>query len=413
MVRVVPTETVAAHEVLRAVRKSFVELPDGLVMVACSGGPDSLALAAATADVVSASGRLAGAVVVDHMLQDGSAEVAENAAQQCSRVGLSPVTVVRVRVDRGTEGPEAAARSARYEALETRAQRLGAVAVLLGHSLDDQAESVLLGLARGSGTRSLAGMRRRRGLYVRPLLGVRRDTLREACQHWGLRPWSDPHNSDHAYTRVRVREEVVPMLESQLGPGVVSALARTARIARADSDALDQWAADELERSLAQASEQTGDRCVPTGAAGLDVSHLARLPFAIRTRVLRSWLVAQGCPGSRLTAEHVWSVARLVDHWRGQGQLSMPGGIAVWRECDTLLIGTDGPFSALRGKRGISALHGNLGISALHGNLGIFSPRGSLGALSEDESGGSAGVSGQSEHKTDRSERNIGESEEL
>lgn len=342
MVRVVPPETVAAHEVLRAVRKATAELPDGLVLVACSGGPDSLALAAATADVFSARGAMAGAIVVDHGLQDESADVAEVAARQCSGLGLAPVTVVRVDVNRGANGPEAAARSARYEALETAAQQLGAVAVLLGHSLNDQAESVVLGLARGSGTRSLAGMRPTRGIYCRPLLGVRRDTLQEACRHWALRPWGDPHNSDPAFSRVRVRDEVLPMLEEQLGPGVVSALARTARLARADGDALDQWAADEWELSQAKDSERTSGQ--ERGESGLDVNDLARLPYAIRTRVLRLWLVARGCPASRLTAEHVWSIARLVDQWHGQGRLSAPGGLAVWRECDTLLTGPDDPL---------------------------------------------------------------------
>lgn len=349
MARVVPAEAVAAHEVLRSVRNAIAELPGGTLLVACSGGPDSLALAAATADVASANGRTAGALIVDHGLQDGSADVAETAARQCSELGLSPVTVVRVDITPGAHGPEAAARSARYEALESGAREIGAVAVLLGHSMDDQAETVLLGLARGSGTRSLAGMRPTRGILVRPLLGIRRDTLREACDHWGLRPWIDPHNSDPAFTRVRVRAEVIPILESQLGPGVVSALVRTARMARADSDALDQWALEEWERSQARSSDQTGGQ--HEIATGLGVSELARLPFAIRTRVLRLWLVAEGCPASGLTAEHVWSVARLVDQWRGQGKLSVPGRMAVWRECDTLLTGPDGPRSLSRGDR--------------------------------------------------------------
>jgi tRNA(Ile)-lysidine synthase len=355
MVRIVPPQTVAAHQVLRAVRHCLAEVPPGPVLVACSGGSDSLALAAATADVAVVSGREAGAVVVDHGLQDDSADVASVAAQQCADLGLSPVTVGRAEISLGTDGPEATARSARYEALDSAARLHGAVAVLLGHSMNDQAESVLLGLVRGSGNRSLAGMPPTRGRYVRPLLGVSRETMLQACEHWGLLPWIDPHNSDPTYTRVRVRDEVIPVLESQLGPGIVPALVRTARIARSDSDALDQWAAAELGRSMTEpsgavGSGETGPGGIrEVGVNGLDVRHLATLPFAIRTRVLKSWLVSEGCPGSRLTAEHIWSVARLVDHWRGQGQLSVPGGLVVWRRYDTLHVGPiDRPTSSRR-----------------------------------------------------------------
>ena len=124
-------------------------------------------------------------------------------------------------------GREAAARTARYAALDAVADALGRD-VLLGHTLDDQAETVLLGLGRGSGPRSIAGMRPRSGRYLRPLLGVRRATTEAACRALGLDCWDDPHNDDRALQRVRLRREVLPLLEDVLQGGVAEALARTA-----------------------------------------------------------------------------------------------------------------------------------------------------------------------------------------
>ncbi|NNH09213.1 tRNA lysidine(34) synthetase TilS, partial [Cellulomonas fimi] len=245
-----PDPRVAA--VRAAVTRSVDGLPDGaLVLVACSGGADSLALAAATAFVAGRSvrraGRMlrAGAVVVDHGLQAGSAEVAERAAATCRDLGLDPVVVARADVG-GTGGPEAAARTARYAALDRAATRLGAAAVLLGHTRDDQAETVLLGLARGSGALSLAGMPAVRGILRRPLLGLRRSDTLGACAALGLDPWHDPTNDgtdDDAPLRSRVRGRVLPVLERELGPGVADALARTADQLREDAAALDTLAA--------------------------------------------------------------------------------------------------------------------------------------------------------------------------
>ncbi len=227
-----------------AVRTMLAELPPGTtVLVACSGGTDSLALAAATAFEAPKLKLRAGAVIVDHGLQADSTQTAEIAADQCRSLGLDPVQVWPVEV--GSEGgPEAAARSARYDALRDAADEFGADVVLLAHTRDDQAETVLLGLARGSGARSLAGMAAVAGLLRRPFLELPRATTAAACVASGLRPWHDPHNDDPQYTRVRVRHEVLPVLEEALGPGVVEALARTAGLLRADADALDVLAAD-------------------------------------------------------------------------------------------------------------------------------------------------------------------------
>ena len=289
----------------------------GLVLVACSGGADSVALAAALAFEAPRAGRPAGAVTVDHGLQPGSAMRAAALADRLRQLGLDPVEVATVRVGR-TGGPEAAAREARYRALEESADRLGAVAVLLGHTLDDQAETVLLGLARGSGSRSLAGMPARRGRFVRPLLGLDRATVRAAARADGLPVWDDPHNADPAFARARVRDEVLPVLEKALGPGVPEALARTAALARDDADALDGWAATAYDSALA-------------GPGVLAVDALAALPPAVRSRVLRLAALAAGAPGTDLTAGHVGELDRLVTDWRGQGPLHLPGGVRAGR----------------------------------------------------------------------------------
>jgi len=231
-----------------SVRRCLADLaPGDLVLAACSGGADSLALAAALAHEARRLSLRGGGVTVDHGLQAGSAERAGRVAALLRQLGLDPVHQASVTVPAGpgSGGPEAAARAARYAALEQVAEQAGAAAVLLGHSRDDQAETVLLGLARGAGARALAGMPAQRGRFRRPLLGVARATLREACTAQDLEPWDDPHNADPAYARARVRHRAMPALEEALGPGVAAALARSAAQLSADCDALDAIAAAE------------------------------------------------------------------------------------------------------------------------------------------------------------------------
>jgi tRNA(Ile)-lysidine synthase len=314
----------------------------GLVLVACSGGADSLALAAALAFEAPKAGLRAGGVVVDHGLQPGSAEVADSVVATMSSLGLDPALKVAVVVPGpgdpgGYQGPEAAARSARYAALDAAAETCGATTVMLGHTLDDQAETVLLGLARGSGARSLAGMPGRSGRYLRPLLGLRRGQTRAACSALGLEPWEDPQNCDPAFTRSRVRHELLPVLEATLGPGVAEALARTARLLRADADALDQLAAV----VAARLSSETGSSETGPGDSGWPVAELAAQPAALRHRILRMAALAAGCPGGALSERHITSVDELVTGWRGQRWADLPGGIRCQRRYGRLLFTAD------------------------------------------------------------------------
>jgi tRNA(Ile)-lysidine synthase len=311
----------AVAQVRSAVRPALAA-SDQPVLVACSGGADSLALAAAVAFEAPRAGVPAGAVTVDHGLQAGSAERAEATAVLLGNLGLAPVVVVRADVG-ADGGPEAAARSARYAALAGVARAHGA-RVALGHTLDDQAETVLLGLGRGSGPRSVAGMVEHRvagGVtWWRPLLGVRRDTTRAACVAQELPVWDDPWNADPAYTRVRLRTEVLPLLEEVLGGGVAPALARTAAQLREDLDALD---------ALAAAHRRPGDDDLP-------VDDVAGLPAALRRRVLRSWLIERGVPD--LQAVHLAAVDALLTRWRGQGRVDLPGGAGVVRASGRLVL---------------------------------------------------------------------------
>ena len=315
-------------EVRRAVRRCLEEFAAGdLVLAACSGGADSLALAAALAHEGPRCGLRAGGVTVDHGLQAGSAAVASEVTKLLTGLGLEPVVCLRVGVSRepGHGGPEASARTARYAALADAAHRTGAAAVLLAHSRDDQAESVLLGLARGSGPRSLAGMPECRGAYRRPLLGVGRATLRGACQALGLRPWDDPQNADPAFARARVRHQALPALEDALGPGVAEALARSARQFQADAEVLEDLAASQAE----QARDEDG---------GWQAGLLAGLPAAIRTRVLRQAAIGAGCPAGALTAGHIDALDSLVTSWHGQRWADLPGGVRVLRQRGRLLF---------------------------------------------------------------------------
>ncbi|WP_412540798.1 tRNA lysidine(34) synthetase TilS [Longispora sp. K20-0274] len=303
-----PPPAVAAVRV--AVRRALPA--DGLVWVACSGGADSLALAGALAFVGPRAGHRIGLVTVDHQLQEGSgsraASLAAWAAPLFDEVRVETVTV------RPGAGPEDAARTARYEALARVAAGSGATAVLLGHTRDDQAETVLLALARGSGPRGISGMPARRGVYVRPLLDLPRSVVRAGCAGLDLAPWEDPHNTDSRYARSRVRE-----LVDTLGEKVVANLANTAVLVAADCAELD-----------AQAGR------FPLGPS-LDVAELAALGPALRSRVLRRWALSLGVPGGALTKGHLDALDALVTAWKGQGPTQLPGGLPVLRRAGRIV----------------------------------------------------------------------------
>ncbi|MPZ61329.1 MAG: tRNA lysidine(34) synthetase TilS [Propionibacteriales bacterium] len=313
--------------------------PGRLVLVACSGGPDSTALAMATRFESRRAGWRVGAAVVDHGLQDGSDRVAARAAEQLRSLGLDPVDVIRVDVPANAGGPEAAARRARYDALEAAAERHEAACVLLGHTRDDQAETVLLGLARGSGARSLGGMAPRSGRYRRPLLDVPRAATEKACAAESLEVWRDPQNADPAYTRARVRDRVLPLLERELGPGIVDALARTADLLRDDADALDALAGAALADSRTDGRPDDDRTDDDRPRVGLDVATLTALPPAVRTRVLRLAALEAGAPATELFARHVDAMDGLVMDWRGQRGVDLPGGVRVSRARGVLRFG--------------------------------------------------------------------------
>jgi tRNA(Ile)-lysidine synthase len=309
-----------------AVRRTLTELvaerpggrltPDAAVLVACSGGPDSLALMSAAVFEGHRLGFRVIGVTIDHGLQDDSAAHAARVVEQMVAMGADETASARVQVTGGGRGPEAAAREARYAVLDEMVAHFGAVGVLLGHTLDDQAETVLLGLTRGSGGRSLAGMRRRFTHYRRPLLDVTRTDTVTACQVEGLEYWNDPHNIDPAYARVRVRRKVLPVLEDELGPGVTGTLARTADQLRADMELLDQ-----LARS---AYDDLRD------ADGLEVKALADLPPATRSRVLRLAALEAGATGSELFHVHVVALDQLLSTSRPASTVQLPGHVTAY-----------------------------------------------------------------------------------
>ncbi|MEV7429996.1 tRNA lysidine(34) synthetase TilS [Nocardioides sp. NPDC092400] len=319
--------------VRRGVRAALAPLPPGVpVVVACSGGADSLALLAATVFEGHKAGLRVVGAVVDHGLQEGSAEHTARVVAQMGDLGADETLSARVQVDPAGLGVEAAARRARYAVLEQVAAHFataeGPATVLLGHTRDDQAETVLLGLARGSGGRSLAGMRRSFGSFVRPLLDVTRDDTVTACQVEGTAFWDDPHNADPGYARVRVRRTVLPVLEDQLGPGVAATLARTADQVRHDVDHLDD---------LAEARHAA--LVAPDGS--LAVADLLADHPAVRHRVLRLAALAAGAPASELFHEHVLAVDALLTAWHGQKWVDLPGHLRARRLDGRLVLGRD------------------------------------------------------------------------
>ena len=296
-----------------------------VVLVACSGGADSLALLAGTVFESRKAERRVVGVTVDHGLQPGSGEHAARVVEQMAGLGADETVAVTVGVESRGQGPEAAAREARYAVLEEVSRRFGDARVLLGHTLDDQAETVLLGLTRGSGARSLAGMRRAFAPFSRPLLDVTRAETEAACRAERIEWWTDPHNEDPRFTRSRVRHRVLPVLEAELGPGVTAALARTADALAEDAAVLDELTAQAWER-------------VRRDGGGLAVEGLADLAAGIRQRVLRRAALEAGALPGDLFRVHVLAMDELVTGWRGQQQVDLPGHLHLVRSGGELVF---------------------------------------------------------------------------
>jgi tRNA(Ile)-lysidine synthase len=325
-----PRLTPEVADARRAVR-DFLERqnlkPGSVILLAVSGGGDSMALAAAAAFEAPKLSLIPGAVIVDHGLQDGSDQVAQTAANTCEQLGLAPVIISKVQVEQTGEGMEAAARDARFRAIEKARIEQGAELVLLAHNLEDQAETVLLGLARGSGLSSISGMdafdpARNIG---RPFLNLTRDSLRKSCSDQGIRYWDDPQNSDSKFARVRVRNLLVE-LESALGPGFAKALSRTAAQA-ADADDVITGLAAELS---AKAKAETSARSV-----SYRVDDLVTADRAVRTKAL--FLICQRAGAKNISAVQVEQVEELVTNWHGQKSAHL-SGITVERVKDLLVF---------------------------------------------------------------------------
>lgn len=284
-----------------------------LVLVACSGGADSVALALATLEVAPEFAIRVGVLSVDHQLQPGSAIRAADVVERMRNHGADPAEVITVEVG-VAGGVEAAARAARYEALDQAREKYNARAIYLGHTASDQAETVLLGLVRGSGARSLAAMAARIGFYHRPLLRLSREEIRSELNASEF--WDDPHNEDPRFTRVRVRHQVLPLMEKELGPGIESALVRTAKLLRDDADALDSIAQEAYLKAVIDDE--------------ISISELMNHPRAIRTRVIKEFIHAHGLPAP--SAEHIDAVESLASQWKGQGPVALPGNIDATRE---------------------------------------------------------------------------------
>ena len=307
-------------ELQNAVQNLLKDLdPGDLVLVGCSGGADSLALVWTTSVVGKRLELTTGAVIVDHQLISESNDVAQNAKKQCEELGIEKIIIKKVEVNQTNEGLEAAARIARYEAFENVLHETNAKVILLAHTQDDQAETVLMRLTRGSGAKSLSGMSAISGKYLRPFLHLRKKIVHDSLDLIGMKAWQDPANFDNQYLRVKVRQELMPKLIEVLGEGAISSLDKTSQLLRLDNQAL-----DELAQQFVDAQDDVKKN-------GLKVKELENLPEAIRTRVLKICAVASGVHPGPFSFEHIEAIDALVKNWHGQGNVDLPGFIQATR----------------------------------------------------------------------------------
>ena len=307
---------------IRKAVKSFLDKTNEVILFGCSGGADSLALALAL--FAEREGKTIIPVVVDHGLQPESKKITADVVSKLKSIGFNQIesAIAQVVV---TDGLEASARRARYKIFNQYIDTYQPEYFFLAHTLNDQAESVLLGLARGSGARSLAAMAVENNKFIRPLLKISRATTESACEESGVDYWSDPHNDDLRFARVRVRKNALPNLEENLGPGITEALVRSADLLRDDADALDSFALEYFAQ---------------TDPLNLSVNELERLPRAIRTRVLRLAIYQAGAPTGSLSAEHINGAEALISDWHGQKELSLPGDVKLLRNSGRITLST-------------------------------------------------------------------------
>ena len=279
-------------------------------------------MALAIALFAECGGEKAIPVVVDHGLQPNSDQITAKVVAQLKTIGYKRVETAVAQVII-TDGLEASARRARYKVFHQFIDSYQPKYFFLAHTLNDQAETALLGLARGSGARSLSGMATQNNLFVRPLLKITRQMSEAACAESGIDFWSDPHNQDLKFARVRVRKNVLPTLEENLGPGITEALVRTADLLRDDADALDGFANE----FFAQVDSKN-----------LEINDLERLPKAIRSRVLRLAIYQAGAPSGSLTAEHIEAAEALISNWHGQKEVSLPGNVKLLRNSGRIVL---------------------------------------------------------------------------
>ena len=307
-------------EMQNAVQNLLKEFDAGdYVLVGCSGGADSLALVWTTLVVGKRLELKVGAIIVDHQLIPESNDVALNAKKQCEELGIQEVIIKKVNVEHNHEGLEAAARIARYEAFENVLHETNAQAILLAHTQDDQAETVLMRLTRGSGAKSLSGMAQVSGKYLRPFLHLRKKLVHDSLDLIGLKAWQDPANTDHQFLRVKVRQVLMPKIVEVLGESAISSLDKTSQLLRLDNQAL-----EELAQQFFKSQKD-----VKTN--GLEISELEKLPEAIRTRVLRIFAIASGVHPGPFSFEHIEAIDALVKNWHGQGNVDLPGFIQATR----------------------------------------------------------------------------------
>jgi len=310
--------TPAVADVRRAFREALIPLelePETRILIACSGGPDSLALAAAAIFEAPKLGIRVAACIVDHGLQEGSADIAQETLEKLEALGLDPVVIETVTVTTDSTGPEAAARTARYQALERARKLVGAELIVLGHNLEDQAETVLLGMARGSGLKSISGMQAVDSdrKLLRPLISVKRETLRQSCMDQDISFWDDPHNQDSRFTRVRIRN-LLDTLETEVGPGFSEALSRTADIAAESEEAMSLAVAKLMQQTL---NKETNGNLV------VSIEAIENQAAGIRRKLLFEVAILAG--GKSVSRIQVLGIDGLITNWHGQNKLVLSG----------------------------------------------------------------------------------------